>query len=324
MNEVKCPLCGQKAILLTPLNNKTERSYKCKICGFFCIKGWRLKDYNFINYEKIKRLIFAIRNTSNSDNFVVIQTFAQMEELTEKVPLPTTYKEKANLLINYLYENKQEASDGFILFGENCIMFGILDSQDLKLFMNYVEEENLMKFDLKMSSGGGRVNLTSKAINYIESGESKVKNQINNTQKSNKCFLVHGHNKELKLEIARFIETELKKKVIILHEQANKSQTIIEKFEANSDVDFAVCLYTADDLGKTNKKDSILKPRARQNVIFEAGYFMGKIGRENVIILKDEEVEKPSDNNGIVYISLIGQWKEDLRKEISAIYDAKN
>ncbi|MFI5221309.1 MAG: TIR domain-containing protein [Bacteroidia bacterium] len=136
---------------------------------------------------------------------------------------------------------------------------------------------------------------------------------------TNKCFVVHGHDEARKYEIARFIENDLRKRTIILHEQPNKGRTIIEKFEDYSKVDFAVALWTADDEGKS-KTETDSKDRARQNVIFETGFFIGAIGRQNVIVLFEDGVEIPSDYSGVIFIRLAGNWKDDLRKEVDAIY----
>ena len=136
---------------------------------------------------------------------------------------------------------------------------------------------------------------------------------------SNKCFLVHGRNEMRKYKIARYLENDLNKKTIILHEKPNKGRTIIEKFVDYTNVDFAIALWTADDEGKI-KNETDLKARARQNVIFETGFFIGKLGRENVIVLYEEGVEIPSDYSGVIFIPLIGNWKDDLRKEVNEIY----
>lgn len=146
--------------------------------------------------------------------------------------------------------------------------------------------------------------------------DTKMKNQ---EKKTNKCFIIHGHNDTLKLEVARLIEKDFSIEAIILHEQANKGKTIIEKFETYSIVDFAIALWTFDDLGKGIKDDD-LKPRARQNVIFETGYFLGRLGRDKVIILYESGIEIPSDYQGVVYIDLSGNWMLDLIKEIKGIY----
>ncbi len=131
-----------------------------------------------------------------------------------------------------------------------------------------------------------------------------------------KVFIVHGHDGEVKEALARLVERQGIKPVI-LSEQANKGQTIIEKFEDNSDVSCAICLFTADDEGKAEKEKEYNK-RARQNVVFEAGYFMGKLGRENVVIIADDSIEIPSDINGIVYANR-NNWKFDVLKELRAI-----
>lgn len=105
---------------------------------------------------------------------------------------------------------------------------------------------------------------------------------------------------------------------IILHEIPNIGRTIIEKFEDHSNVGFAVVLLTPDDLGTAKDKREELNPRARQNVIFELGYFIGKLGRRRVCVLHKENVEIPSDYEGILYVEMDkgGGWKQKLVKEM--------
>lgn len=107
-------------------------------------------------------------------------------------------------------------------------------------------------------------------------------------------FIVHGHDNEAKLEVARLLE-RLKLKPIILHEQPNRGKTIIEKFESNaSDVAYAVILLTPDDIGQSKREnDSGFQDRARQNVVFEMGFFYAKLGRERVSALIKGETEQP-------------------------------
>lgn len=136
---------------------------------------------------------------------------------------------------------------------------------------------------------------------------------------SNKIFIVHGHNEAIKEKVARTL-TKLKLEPIILHEQADGGRTIIEKFEANSsNVGFAVILLTADDICKA-KNDADYKNRARQNVVFEMGYFIGKLGRNRVFLLLEQGVEKPGDLDGIVYTLIDNNegWKLKLVKELKA------
>lgn len=133
---------------------------------------------------------------------------------------------------------------------------------------------------------------------------------------SSKIFIVHGHNGELKESVARIIEKQ-SIKPIILSEQANTGYTIIEKFEQNSNVGCAICLFTADDVGRA-KSETDDKPRARQNVVFEAGYFIGKLGRDHIVILADNGVEIPSDLAGVVYTDT-KSWQTDLLKELKSM-----
>jgi len=134
----------------------------------------------------------------------------------------------------------------------------------------------------------------------------------------NKIFVVHGQNNEAKLEVARFIE-KIGFEPIILHEQASGSKTIIEKIEAFSDVGFGVVIYTPCDIGANSSEPSNLKGRARQNVVFEHGFLIGKLGRSNVCPLVKGNLETPNDISGIVYTSMdTGNWQFELAKELRA------
>lgn len=144
---------------------------------------------------------------------------------------------------------------------------------------------------------------------------NKKQNEVQSSD-YNKVFIVHGHDGELKQSVARVIEKQ-NIEAIILSEKENKGRTIIEKFEDYSDVSGAICLFTADDLGKA-RKDAMENARARQNVVLETGYFMGKLGRDRVVILADKGIEMPSDLSGVVYTNT-ASWEFELLKELKAI-----
>jgi predicted nucleotide-binding protein len=131
-----------------------------------------------------------------------------------------------------------------------------------------------------------------------------------------KVFVVHGHDGAPKAEVARFIE-RLGFEAIILHERANKGRALITKFrEEAAGVGFAVVLMTPDDLGKAEGATD-LNPRARQNVVFELGFFIGKLGPERVAALVKGNIEIPSDFDGVVYISLDqADWPTKLGLEL--------
>lgn len=140
--------------------------------------------------------------------------------------------------------------------------------------------------------------------------------------KSRRVFVVHGHDEGMKSSVARFLE-KLDLQPIILHEQPNGGKTIIEKFETNADVAFAVVLMSPDDEGREKAKDGKgeiwpLEDRARQNVILELGYFIGRLGRSRVCALRSGEMETPSDVLGVLYVPYDsnGGWKIQLVKEL--------
>ncbi|MCY3955029.1 MAG: nucleotide-binding protein [Nitrospira sp.] len=143
--------------------------------------------------------------------------------------------------------------------------------------------------------------------------------QANDKPISNKVFVIHGRDEGTKEKVARFLQT-LGLEPVILHEQANLSRTIIEKFEDHAQVDFAVALLTPDDVGSLKDEETNLKPRARQNVIFEFGYFIGKLNRKRVCALLKGDVEKPSDYDGVLYIPWDDPdgWKMRLIKELKS------
>jgi hypothetical protein len=137
-------------------------------------------------------------------------------------------------------------------------------------------------------------------------------------EKSQRVFVVHGHDGEAREMVARFL-SKMRLDPVILHEQANRGRTIIEKVEANSDVGFAVILLSPDDVGRS-VKDTELEPRARQNVLLELGYFIAALGRENVCALKRGELVIPSDFFGVIWTDFddAGGWKQGLARELSA------
>jgi predicted nucleotide-binding protein len=133
-----------------------------------------------------------------------------------------------------------------------------------------------------------------------------------------KVFVVHGHDGEPKAEVARFIE-KIGFNAVILHELPNRGRTIITKFrEEAAGAGFAVILMTPDDHGGITGQDT--RPRARQNVIFELGFFIGALGSDRVHALVKGGVERPSDFDGVVYTELDarGAWKQALGQELQA------
>jgi predicted nucleotide-binding protein len=141
------------------------------------------------------------------------------------------------------------------------------------------------------------------------------------TSNSDHVFVVHGHDEGAKEAVARFL-SKLDLEPIILHEQPSRGLTIIEKLLANAEVGFAVVLLTPDDCGgPAGAAYEDQRPRARQNVILELGYFVGKLGRERVCALYKEGTEVPSDFQGVVFVPMDpgGAWRLTLARELKQV-----
>lgn len=186
---------------------------------------------------------------------------------------------------------------------DNCVEMCVFD--ELKANLQFIAE-NIDNF----APTENNFNSQKIAENEKNSGNLKA---------SNKVFIVHGHNETVQQKSARFLE-KLGFEPIILHEQASNGNTIIEKIEEyTNNVCFAVVLYTDCDEGKS-KKDTELQPRARQNVVFEHGYLIAKLGRARVVALVQDGVETPGDMSGVVYIKLDPNdgWRLKVATEMKA------
>lgn len=241
------------------------------------------------NYEKLKRIIDEIDSLSNK------------KELTRD-PEFKAWRAKAERFVAQTYGQDSIEYQNFSKIRYMPSVFGV--SQDIS--PNYRNGLQTAKLTLQ---------------DYLDDLDTNMGIQDQHDDSTgrgyNKVFIVHGHDGELKHAVARMIEKQAGLKAIILSEQINPGKTIIEKIEENSDVAGAICLFTADDLGRA-KVDTEDKPRARQNVIFEAGYFMGKLGRDHVVMICEDGVEIPGDLSGVVYTGK-NHWEVEMLKALKAM-----
>jgi predicted nucleotide-binding protein len=148
----------------------------------------------------------------------------------------------------------------------------------------------------------------------------KSNNRITNQVRSNKIFVVHGQDNEMKTDVTQTLQ-KLDLDPILLHEKPNRGRTLIKKIDDYTHVSFAVVLVSPDDLAYPKEKTpDEAKYQANQNVIFELGYFLGRLGRQNVIAIyrKKKDFEIPNDYNGILWIEYKSGWYFKLIKELQA------
>jgi len=247
------------------------------------------------DYEKLKAIIDEIDNLINHHVRSSAPAFEAWYTKTER------------FLIKKYGENSSECKK----FHQIC--FSPL------LWLADTEEEEIRE-SIKCCCDGLRSCKAILGVYLEEIAEEKESNPQSNVitkpQNMDKIFIVHGHNGELKQSVARIIEKQ-GIEAIILSEQVNQGRTIIEKFESYGEVGGAICLFTSDDIGKAKNEDAD-KPRARQNVVLETGYFMGKLGRDHVVILADDGIEMPSDLSGVVYTNT-SNWQIDLLRELKSM-----
>jgi predicted nucleotide-binding protein len=142
-------------------------------------------------------------------------------------------------------------------------------------------------------------------------------------KRSPAIFIVHGHDESTKLSLKNYLQNTLRLgEPIILHEKSSQGRTIIEKFESYADrADIVFAILTPDDIGGSASDPNRVKRRARQNVIFELGFFYAKMQRTSgrVILLHKGQLELPSDISGIVYVDIsngIEAAGEEIRREL--------
>lgn len=165
--------------------------------------------------------------------------------------------------------------------------------------------------------------ITAKVFDHVEKEtHPKVRLADTDVVKNKRVFIVHGHDEAIEVKASQLIK-DLGLEPVILHEESDKGQTIIEKLERCTDVGFGIILYTPCDHGGEMGSDSMM-PRARQNVVFEHGMLIGKLGRGRVCALLKGDIEKPSDISGIIYKTIDdkGMWRIEVAKELDeAGYD---
>lgn len=251
-------------------------------------RNW--KDYSFTKWQKDfgQRLVGKYDGgTWHNDRIVLIYHF------TERKP---TIEDFAGFLKDFEKFYDQYEHD-YEMDGAYFVVYEEYDKKAFNLLLKKMDEDLKDLVQIKMLEE--KIYISHAGIVVPEHMRSKEYPPISE-QKSvakRKVFVVHGRDKTPALELARFVEKRYPIDAILLEEQAHRGRTLIEKLEDHSDVSFAFITLTPNDVGAL--KGEPLKERGRQNVIFEWGQFIGKIGRKNVCLLIKGDVEIPSDLRGI-------------------------
>jgi hypothetical protein len=251
-------------------------------------RNW--KDYSFTKWQKDfgQRLVGKYDGgTWHNDRIVFIYHF------TERKP---TIEDFADFLKDFEKFYDQYESD-YEMDGGYFVVYEEYDKKAFNLLLKKMGEDLKDLVQIKMLEEKIYISRTGIVVpEHIKIKEYSPSSEQKSVAKR-KVFIVHGRDKTPALELARFVEKRYPIDAILLEEQAHRGRTLIEKLEDHSDVSFAFITLTPDDIGAL--KGEPLKERGRQNVIFEWGQFIGKIGRKNVCLLIKGDVETPSDLGGI-------------------------
>lgn len=184
----------------------------------------------------------------------------------------------------------------------------------IKYGISYCNREDLLPHESLVEECTNIINDVQKQLGGRDAQNNDK--TVNKTVDRSNVFIVHGHDEVARLKLEKFLE-KVGLNPIVLSRQADEGKTIIEKFEKYSNVGFAIVLYTYCDDGK-EKNESEYKKRARQNVVFEHGYMIAKLGRENVCALRKDDIEIPSDYQGVIFKTLdeSGGWQLEVAKEL--------
>ena len=284
------------------VHNKARKEAKTLIESFIEeVDEWDSEEVNNDNPDVEKfRILITEAETLKTTSFKRYEANPEFDKWSRRV------KRGIDKFFGDMFKNLNDFTHISFKYNGPRGMDGVEVPLDIKTYQNGLIEA---------------VSLLESIIEEIkEDAYDKTTQEVNSVillQKTDetKVFIVHGHDEAVKQEVARFIE-KFGLEVIILHEKASSSKTIIEKIEAYThDVGFGIVLYTECDIG--GKDEESLNSRARQNVVFEHGYLIGKLGRSNVCSLVKGNVETPGDIDSVVYLSMQSEsWHLPLVREL--------
>ncbi len=243
---------------------------------------------------------------------VIESDYSNLEKIKSNVLVPYFQGEK--FLMDGYFLNKSQISRIKIVSSEKSIQ-SLVDLKEQESFFCHPCDPYQIINDPKLVD-----DITDEILNEVQQKLTNLKTSTKKNKKSTfdnkRVFIVHGHDDKVKLDVSNFLR-KLGLEPVILHEQANQGKTIIEKIEDYTNVGYGIVLYTPCDKGGTAATDfENMKFRARQNVIFEHGYLIAKLGRNRVCALVDGDIELPSDIGGVLYVTYPSDWELKVGKEL--------
>lgn len=231
-----------------------------------------------------------------------------------------------NNIISPYESDKEFIVDGYRLTKKDLSRFKIVETNDniqkvLSVAQRKIPDNVLMFYQKNdvFNDGGLSKDVTTKMLKILKKAEKEIEQQHNNSFEKKHIFIVHGHDAGRRNEVENFVR-EIGFEPIVLFREADEGLTILDKFERYSNkVCYALILYTPCDIGCLKSQNNP-KPRARQNVVFEHGYLLAKLGRNKVCAIVDgNDIEMPNDLSGLIYKSFDdGSWRFKVAQEMKS------
>ena len=165
----------------------------------------------------------------------------------------------------------------------------------------------------------------------IEGGRTKIPEEVSrpspeSLRRAKQIFIVHGHDSDARDQLELALH-RLGLQPFILMNSSGGGKTIIEALEGQIGRDFTtafgIVLMTPDDFGYSKKdgKDKA-EPRARQNVILEAGMLLSSLTRARMAIVVKGHLEMPSDLQGVIHLGYNEHVREIIPKLCQRLKEA--
>ena len=181
MEEIKCPICKNEAIITDKKNAGNFIWYHCKICGFFALKSFKFKCFNFDKYNNRNKLMYAIKKLSNKNNDIEIDSVEQLDEIVDRVNFPETIEQKTDLLLQFIIDHERDLNDGCTIGTNHIVEFALKNGNELKGLISYAEESGLIITAMKCEDGEAHCklkNIGRKRLNEIKQKSKRDKNMI--------------------------------------------------------------------------------------------------------------------------------------------------
>lgn len=262
----------------------------------------QLINSTFNTFESTAAQLYDYLNEEVKDNVIYQKYIAEEEKWKNWIS-----QEKISRG-NWAIPKKLEEAKSFVFY-----LYKLVAAQGYRIATALFDGQKISDSIHKMNSTLG--GYLAEALNDIINANPEIDNVAPQKTIGNTVFIIHGHDNELKVQLQLLLKVAGVNN-FVLHEQPDKGRTIIEKLVQETESSgYAVALLTPDDLLDNGNN------RARQNVILELGYFLGKIGKERVRIIVRDDVEIPTDLQGVLYekYDASGAWKMKLLKEIQAV-----